>query len=250
MKIVALFVVLTVSALAKEIPTGNWDELYEEIHGNGVYTTANHKEATSRAKAIARDVEDLDGLADRTNVALRAIFKVAVRNLKLYGYTDEARTLQSGWKNWDGQLQRIVGSRRYADSRDIGDFPGLIAWIDQAYDVLELTLGYKLCYTLRLTDIKTINRGLVVVFQPCKHGATQMLSHSCGDLHTTPLHPMPYRGLINITAYWVTSFTCSMATFGAGAFFICSPLAYLVELSFDKWLCEPIQGKIYEWACN
>lgn len=216
------------------------DEAWTEIHGNGVYTTAQRQDAEKRAARIARDFDERHfvAMADHTNLALRALIKIGYLNLRRNGYRAEAEKLRAGWQKFDGELVRIVSN----PNRDIGDFEPLSAYLAMAYEVLEYKIGYKLCYILRLTDIKTLNFGIPVVFSPCKHTLNDFCEHF--------IHDEKYRGVAPVVTYWVTVITCSIATYGAGYFFICSPIGMLTELTMDKAVAPWLAPKIYNWACG
>lgn len=213
---------------------------FTEIHGDGVYSTSQKNEANRRLKTIERDFEKhgLKGMAERTNAALGAVIKIGVMNLKRHGYSKEATEIQNGWKLHNGELQRLVAN----PGRDIGDFEPLNKYLAIAYFILEQKLGYDLCRTLRLSDIMTLNFCIPVVFAPCKYGESEFTKHF--------VHDDKYRGLAPVVAYWVTSLTCSVATFGAGYFFVCSPIGMLVELGTDRVVAPALAPKIYGWSCN
>lgn len=212
---------------------------YTEIHGNGIYSTSQESQAEKHSKKLQRELEEggLGRMAVRTNFALGGLFKVAVMNLKRRGYYEEANTIERGWRARDGEIVRLQ-----QEARDIGDFEPLMTWLAVAYEIIEFKLGYNLCYTLRITDLKTFNYTIPVVFKPCKYTLDDFTEHF--------VHDERYRGLCPVVAYWTTSITCSIATFGAGYFFICSPIAMLVELGFDKWAAPWLAPKIYNLACG
>jgi len=212
---------------------------YTEIHGTGIYSTSDHSRADAHRERLKKEFEreGLTAMAERTDRALDGLFKIAVMNLKRRGYYEEADYIQRGWSRQKGQLQVL-----HASARDIGDFEPLMTWLAVAYEIIEFKLGYNLCYTLRISDLKTFNYTIPVVFKPCAHPLTDFTEHF--------VHDERYRGLCPVVAYWTTSITCSIATFGAGYFFICSPIAMLVELGFDKAVAPWLAPKIYNWACG
>lgn len=213
---------------------------WTEIHGDGVYSVAQQKDAQSRSNKLAKEIEQgqLVGLAGKTDRALGAIVRVGIINLKRRGYYAEASQLTVGWNRFSGELPRIVSNR----NRNIGDFEPLSVWLALAYEVLEAKLGYQICYTLRLTDIKSINFTIPVVFSPCKYGLNEFQLHF--------VHDTKYRGLMPLVSYWITVIVCDVTTFGTGVFFICSPIGMLVELGFDRVIAPKLAPIIYDKACN
>ncbi|NDC22505.1 MAG: hypothetical protein EBZ49_00020 [Proteobacteria bacterium] len=211
---------------------------YEEIHGTGKYTRAQLEEAEPKIRMAEQNLQTLEDVAIQSNLALRTIFSVAVKNLHRKGYTRTAREIESGWEERDGEIVRLA----YRGERNIGDFEPLSKWLADAYDKIESKLGYQLCLALRLSDIKTINFGLVVVFRPCKYGEEEFKKHF--------IHDEKYRGLAPVVAYWTTIVACSFGTYGIGYFFICSPIGMIVELGVDKKIAPYLAPKIYNLACE
>lgn len=240
LSIMILLCTATTGALA-----GSTEEMYAEIHGNGIYTTSEKCLAERKARYFSDDANDLQSLAERTELAIDAMIDVSVRNLRWRGYYSMARELSRNWSSHRGELQAIVYAQRYR-GRDIGDFKPLLKFLDDAYHKVLTSLGWEVCYALRLTDIETINHALVVVFQPCQYGASEFGIHACHD----PAKPEAYRGLAPVVSYWTTLMTCEIATFQAGLFWICSPLAMLVERIVDNMICPWLAPKIYEASCG
>lgn len=235
-----LFVVWFIASLFCLAKAAGSQSGYEEIHGNGVYTVSEERDARERGELVRRDIEtrQLVALADRTNSALSGIVRIGVLNLKRGGYYSQARELEQGWKQHDGELQRLV----IQPARDIGDFEPLSKYLAVAYEILELKLGHKICYALRLTDIKTLNHAIPVVFRPCPYGLDEFTLHF--------VHDALYRGLAPVVTYWTTVITCSIATYGAGYFFICSPMGMVTELAMDRWIAPALAPRLFNLVCN
>lgn len=218
---------------------------WTEIHGSGIYTTSDHSKAQNRLRSFEKDFVsgDMRVIAERTNYAMRGLFKIAVMNLRKQGYADQAREVETGWRAMDGELQKLV-----AQGRDIGDFA---PWNDKLailYLLIEAKLGYSTCYLLRITDIATFLWGPEVAFHPCKYGRTEFGYHFTRD---NPLSSHPYRGLFPTTTYWLTTIGCSIATFSMGLIFpVCSPIAFLVEVGARDWLSPKLETLIYEKSCT
>lgn len=212
-----------------------------EIHGNGVLTTAQKNQAEKRLAAVEKDFKGGDRvrMAERANTAMRAIFHIATLNLRRYGHYDTAREVESGWGALDGELIRMV---KAGGTRNISDFAPWSEKLAVLYLIIEAKLGYKLCYTLRITDLATLIWTPTVVFHPCKYGETEFLLHFAAN-------DPRYRSFMPVVSYWITSITCSIATFGVGYFFVCSPLAMAVELGCEKVVAPRLGEFIFEKAC-
>jgi hypothetical protein len=241
-----LALILSLSAWADKVPNSDVANWYEEIHGNGLYTTEQYSTASRRAKYFEYDTNTLPKLAERTNVAIKALVKISILNLKRHHYYTLANELSEAWEKEDGLLQEIVEEQERRGRYDIGDFEPLLKFLGDAYTKIEQALGYDICYVLRLTDLKTLVWGIPVVFEPCRYGQTEFGIHMCSD----PPKPQAYKGVFPVVAYWTSTITCSMATFGAGLFFICSPVSMLVEIAVKDGICPWAAPKLYNMACS
>ena len=223
-------------ACAKSYASG----LYEEIHGDGFYTVAQHDEAGAKTERFRREIEagGLKRFGEHVQRDLDGLMKIAVWNLKRKRFYSQASQLEREWGYQRVALTDFITE----DGRPIGDFDPLSTWLAEKYEMLELLLGKEVCRALRLSDIKTFNYTIPVVFRPCKYGLPEF------ELHF--IHDNNYRGLAPVVAYWASSITCSVATFGAGYFFVCSPIAMLVELGVDRVAAPWLAPRIFNMACS
>lgn len=222
----------------------DYEAYMKEIHGNGIYGRDQRQSAEKAVARIEREMQTFEGLAYHSNASIRAILKIAVRNLKRRGYWSTANELERDWARFDGKLIELVElNRGEIGARNIGDFEPLIEWLSEAYEKIESKLGYQLCVALRLSDLKTINHGLVVVFRPCHFGYDEFFKHFATN-------DPKYRSLFPVVSYWTTVIGCSIGTYGIGYFFICSPAGMLVEFIVDKKVAPWLAPKLYNLACN
>lgn len=216
------------------------EELWTEIHGDGAMTVAQKSDYKTRAEKIAKELikDDFRPLARKTDTALNAIIKIAVLNLKKHGFYTDARKLE--W-DWNTKYSNFV--EKAVSQRDIGDFEPLSKYLAAAYELLEYKLGYQICYLLRLTDIKSLLYCIPVCFKLlCKVGLDEF------ELHF--VHDLKYRGLLPVITYWTSLIVCSIATFGAGVFFICSPIAMGIEFAMDRWVGPAVAPKLWNLVCT
>lgn len=216
------------------------DNSFTEIHGDGKYTVAQKKDADAKAEIVSREIDRASRkeLATKVNTVLRAIYHVGFLNLRRHGYFKDAVWLRDNWRKHDGEIIKLVET-----DRPIGDFEPISAFLALSYEVLELKLGLKLCYILRLSDIKTLNYATwLVLGHPCLHGEEEFRLHF--------IHDDKYRGLAPVLTYWLTVIPCSIATFGAGYFFVCSPIAMLAEVVMDWRLAPYLAPRIYARFCH
>lgn len=214
---------------------------YVEIHGNGQYTVSQQSKANSRLRSIERDFErdGMIGMAERTNAALRGLMKIAVLNLKRKGHYDTAREVENGWREIDGEIISIVSTT----NRNITDFAPWSETLALLYMAILNKLGPQLTAILRIDDLVTFAWTPTVVFDPCRFGKTEFLLHFAGN-------DPKYGSFMPVTSYWLTNISCTVATFGAGTFWICSPLAFLVEMGAEKVVAPRLGEFIFDRACS
>lgn len=211
-------------------------ESWKEIHGDGTLTTQEKEIAEKHTKESENSLRNYTRVATRANLALRAIVKVSVLNLYRKGYVYEAQKMEQEWRELDGKLIKAV------QTRNIGDFEPLSNWLALAYEILELKLGLDMCETLRLTDIKTLNYCITVCFKPCFYGYANFYDHFVADER--------YKGLAPVISYWATVITCDIALYGAGYFFVCSPVGMLVERAVKNRVAPWAAPKLYDMVCR
>ena len=228
-----LTILITFSALC----TANVDkEAWKEIHGDEHYSAQEKETANKKTKEAETSLRNYTRVAIRANTAIRAMIKVGVTNLYRNNYVYEAKKLETEWAALDGKLIKAV------ETRSIGDFKPISDWLALAYEILEAKLGLDVCETLRLTDLKTLNYCIPVCFKPCFYGYTNFYDHFVTDDR--------YKGLAPVISYWATVITCDMALYGAGYFFVCSPVGTLVERAVKNRVAPWAAPKLYDMVCK
>jgi hypothetical protein len=204
------------------------------------------------AKEIGRDLErgKLPRVAARTDEALGNLLHTAIRQLERRGHDQLAAELRMEYgEKYAGFLTRMVG-----DGRNIGDHKPLSEWLATAYKKIEAALGVTICSLLHLTDLKTINYGIPVVFHPCTYDLapmpesermTEYRRHFSGKIDGEALD-----GLVPVLSYWIAWIACEVATYGGGWFIICSPLATLVEVAEERWITPKLSDMIFLKQCS
>lgn len=195
-------------------------------------------EVSKRTQRIANKYEkDLRSgrIKERTNHALDSIVRLSVYKLRRTGHKAEAAQFL---KEWEEQYQYIL------IGRGIGDHKPLSTWLAAKYDMLELILGKEICHALRLSDIKTINYAVPVVFA-CEDHVTEAEFF----LHFVADDTNGYRGLGPVVAYWTTFIVCVGGTWGTG-FLFCSPIAMGVEYLSDSFICPRLNEPIWKLSCG
>ena len=246
--ILALIVIFTNIAGADQKQADKW---YAEVNGDGTcsdydnYSAGKYVScflAERRANNFGRSFDTPLKMAHITDKAIQGIMKIAAWNLGARGFEEEAIQLEQEMVYHEGEIERIISREGY----DIGDFKPLSEWLTKVYSRLENVLGYEVCYALRLSDIKTINYALPVVFNPCPFGEKEFTIHFCHD----PVKPLHYRGLAPVIAYWSVDIGCSIGTFGAGWAFLCGPISSVVERFVDWKVAPYLAPRIFAKVCN
>lgn len=201
--------------------------------------TANTEDAGHEsARGIARAIRSgrLAELARRSDDTLDAIIRVAVVNMRAGGdlYWRDADRIEWQWNHkYRGMLVRD------ALTRGIGSHHPLIQWLADAYAVIEAALGVEVCKALHLSDIETLNRGVVVVFNPRSFPMDDVPGARIDEYRRhfayddTMNH---YYGVSAVVTWWGISIGCWAGTSGFGAF-LCA-----IAATGGEWLMGHVLG--------
>lgn len=240
--ILILFAALCLAAHAQTA-----QEMYEEVQGTGIYSASQQNDSSVRVTALQNSWQKggMGKMAKDVDRALDGIIKIAIRNLRHRGFSVEAADLERGWYPLKGETYRLFQA---GQQRRITDYEPLSKYLAAAYFILEEKLGYEICRALHLDLILTFNYTIKYCFSLlCQNPEQEFVWHFVGD-DPTAFHP--YRGLAPATSYVLTALTCDFATFGAGIFWLCGPLAMGVEFAMTKWGAPWLEPKIYGMACK
>jgi len=211
----------------------------------GSFFASKEKQLAEKAYAqIETDVQSLEAFAEYSNAAIGAIIGRAAQDLRFKGSFQLAREIEKGWAQYNGVLVQLAQTHRGQMSmRDIGDFEPFNQWLSDTYEQLEASLGYTHCYSTRISDLKTINHGLIVVFKPCEYDYAEFFKHFASD-------DPKYRSVLPVVSYWATLMGCYAGSYGTGFFMVCGGAAIMVESLVDQNLAPMLAPKIYEGACS
>lgn len=200
-------------------------------------TTQEMKQVENQVQDLEKSLNSFYRVAERSNLAIRAIVKIAAINLRANNFYKEAIEIEELWGRFDGQLVDIA-----LNKRDIGWFEPLSDTLAIIYEIIEQKLGFEMCHALRLDDLKTINFGLHVAFRPCIYGFDEFYKHMADD--------PKYRALLPVISYWATVISCTVATHAIGYFFVCSPIGWAIERVVENRIAPKITFKLYQLACS
>jgi hypothetical protein len=195
----------------------------------------SQKEKKLAEQALAQveiELNTFEGLDFHSKKAIDTILKKAVRNLRLKGSWRLALHIEKDW----GRFQQGAG-------KSIGDFEPFHKWLSDTYEKVEADLGYAHCYSQRISDLKTINHGLKVIFNPCPYGYVEFFKHFASD-------DPKYRSFLPVVSYWTTVLGCYAGTYGTGTLMVCGAAGLMVESMVDEQLAPYLAPQIYENKCS
>jgi len=200
------------------------------------------------ARAIRQEIEDggMPRLALRTDQALDQLVARGVSELRDKGDDIYATRTEWDWKqNYQGYLTRGLMLR---GGRDIGDHAPLIKWLASFYDHLESVLGVDACRALHLSDIKTFNFCIPVVFHPCTFPMDSVQGAREDEYRRHFAKGAVYYGLMPVILYWTADIACLAGTYGTGIGWLCGPISSAAEFITGKWIAPKVSDFVFERA--
>ena len=179
---------------------------------------------------VSKDLQS-DRIKLRTRFAISVIVKTSARLLRKHGYPNDALQIEDEWTQND--------VRFFSDNLsvyDIGDYKPLSEWLAKWYDKLEAAIPPKIFALTRLKDIKILNYGIPVAFDP-KNGQWDKVEYG--------KHFVPLSG---VATYWSVQAGCSAGTAGVGIIVICGVAARGAERVMVKRIAPKISNRIYDRA--
>lgn len=208
-----------------------------------VYAT----DSVSPLQESARLEQDiLNGrLAENVEKSLDALIHVAATEIRKKGHSFEADSLESEWfSTYKYSFRSFTNGMR-----DIGDHAPLSVWLAQKYDQIEFILGVQVCKNTHLSDLKTFNFTIPIVFKPCVFPMDNVSGDRMSEYRKHFSEGNTYYGLVPVTSYWITYAAITGATFGTGYVYIASLGATVAE-KLIAMVAPKISDKVYERACN
>lgn len=210
----------------------------------------HQRNARGSARALRQEIEDggLPALAMRADQALDVIVARGVERLRAEGDAAYADQAEGEWsEHFRGFLTHAMATH---GGRDIGDHKPLIEWLAQFYDRIESVIGIEACKSLHLSDIKTFNFCIPVVFHPCTFPMDAVTISRKNEYRNHFDKGAVYYGLIPVICYWVVDIACLAATQGGGAVWLCSPLGSAGEFIMGKWFAPKLSDFVFDRQCG
>lgn len=186
----------------------------------------NHRPVIKKLRAV----EDLRTVAARADFTTAAIIRLGVWALKRNGHTIIAEKIAVERLSFEKYYENTV---LYGSTKDLGDHDPYSVWLSVVYEILLFKLGQEMMEFLHLDDIKIINFGIPVVFNP-------EIAFNQKDYMQ---HWNPFWGVV---AYWSVWGACQVGTSGTGWFLVCTPAGMVGEYTTVRWIAPPVGKRIYE----
>ena len=203
----------------------------------------------TQANEIANDVGStgkLDKLAARSDAALDNLVKRGILQLNIAGLNELASHKESEWGHYTGYLVKSLTP----SMQDIGDHKPLIGWLADFYNILEDSLGVDKCKKLHLSDIKTFNYAIPVVFHPCDFPMDKVTGTRQDEYKRHFSEGDVYYGILPVVTYWGADIACDVATSGGGIAWACGTIAGASEFISAKFLAPHISDFIFNQCCG
>lgn len=186
----------------------------------------------------------LKKLADKTDVALNTLIRVAIGELKKRNKIKEAQVLSDEW-----EYKYRNSFKTYIYSRDIGDHAGLSQWLTEKYRMLELILGKEVCKKTHLSDMHTFNHAIPVVFRPCTFPMDAVTIPRKDEYRNHFSYGEDYYGLTPVVVFWTTYVAVTAASSGTGFVYFSGMIANLAEKAIS--LVTPgLSDFVFKTACG
>lgn len=190
----------------------------------------------------------MDAVAQNTEAMLWSIVKVANANLKAKGRVDLATKYEYEWNNkYKGML--VNRAKLHFIYGDIGDHHPLVQWLADFYNTVEATLGIEVCKMLHISDIKSVNFSIPVVFRPCTFPMDAVTISRIYEYKNHFAEGAVYYGLVPVVTWWAVSIGCWSGTAGVGSF-LCGIAATGAEWTMGKIVAPNLSNFVFRSACS
>lgn len=193
---------------------------------------------------VDTDNKILSKLQSRANIALDGAFQLAINELHLHGFHDDAQRIALEWDKY---------GRSYfvSNGRGIGDHPGISDWITEKYLRIEFLLGKDFCVRTHIASIFSLNHTIPVVFGVDCTGIdkAEYRRHFAID-DVNPGTTLAYHGLMMEVSWWSVYIGCGTLTAGTGYVLICGAASGVVEKVVEKFVAEGLSDRIYTKRCE
>jgi len=167
----------------------------------------------------------------RTKITIATIVNISALELVRHGHMKEAAMLRDEW-----QSQNVRHFTNNLSIYDIGDYTPLNQWLADWYDKIESKIPEKIFNLTRLKDIKILNYGIPVAFDP---------SNESWDKEEYRKHFVPFSATIS---YWSFKAGCKISSLQPIPGLICDVAAKGFEKAMYRRIGPNLSDKIYDKA--
>lgn len=211
------------------------------------------KFSESQVRNISSGMDDprLLTLAQRTDNTIALIIQRSVAALRDQEFENDASEIEVQYEGYRGYVTHMVTSHH------IGDHKPLLDFLAKVYDQIEAKLGVQVCKALHISDIKTLNFCIPVVFKPCTFSLdglnvdreAEYRRHFAMDDggSSDPEHSL--YGLTPVIVYWVVEGICLTSTSGIGSI-LCGAGATLGEYFMGHTIAPNLSDKLFVRSCG
>lgn len=193
---------------------------------------------------LERDIK-IGKMAERAEKALGTMLSVAEAELSKRGHARDAQVMDFEWNN---QFKFTFRNFASGMNKDIGDHAGLSQWLTDKYNMIEAVLGKDICKQTHLSDIKTFNHTIPVVFRPCTFPMDSVPGDRISEYRRHFSEGEELYGLVPVTGFWI----CYAAiTFGSSGTFVyfAGILSSIAEKAIS-FVTPDLSDFVYTKACG
>ena len=185
-------------------------------------------------------------LAERSEAAIDMLIKIGAAELKKRGYLLEAASMHAEWNSeFRYEFRKFAG----VNGRPIGDHKPISQWLKDKYDMMEMILGVQVCKATHLSDLKTLNHAIPVVFRPCSFEMDGVNLPRKDEYRNHFSYDDIYYGLVPVVGYWGVYIAVTAGSAGTGFAFFSGLIASIAEKAIS--LVTPgLSDFVFEKACN
>lgn len=186
-------------------------------------------------------------LAERTELALDTAINVTANELIKAGYVLEGKSFQGEWySTYKSEFHDFAFG---IDSHDIGDHKPLNQWLADEYDKIEVILGVSFCKSTHISDLKTFNFTIPIVFKPCTFPMDAITIGRIDEYRNHFSEGKIYFGLVPVVSYWITYAAVTGATMGTGYFFVAGLVGDAAE-HLITYITPKLSDSIFTKSCG
>lgn len=200
--------------------------------------------AQKSAEQVGREIDSggVPAIRVLSQQVLDILLRKAAYKLSVEGFQSNAENI---YYDWTETYQYML----LDSARDIGDHSPLSTWLALTYAVIEADLGVEVCKATHLSDIKTFNYAIPVVFKPCSFSMDMITIARNEEYKDHFAKGAIYEGLVPVLTYWAVELPCIVSTSGLASF-VCSPISSLAEKFMGNRIAPSLSDRIFHGLCG